>query len=87
MKKCIVYGAGRHAAYLVDILRKDKFTVFALCDSDSKKVGTQYLDLDIISMDEAIKLCRDDDSIRVVIGVNSREARRVKLRLLLILNI
>ena len=76
MKKCIVYGAGRHAAYLVDILRKDKFTVFALCDSDSKKVGTQYLDLDIISKDEAIKLCRDDDAIRVVIGVNSHEARR-----------
>ena len=38
MKKCIVYGAGRHASFIVDILRKDKFKVLALCDSDPKSL-------------------------------------------------
>lgn len=70
MKKCIIYGAGRHAELQVITLEKDGYDIIALCDSDPAKCGGVFGEkYRIISKEEAIKLCKDDCSVEVVIGV------------------
>lgn len=72
MKKCIIYGAGEHAEWVISLLVKDGYEIIALCDSDRNKIGCKYGDYCIVDKKDAIDLCKNDNSIHVFIGVIRR---------------
>ena len=83
MKKCIVYGAGRHAEMLIITLIKDGYVIEALCDSDNEKVGLLFDGkYPIISKEVAITKCEEDPSIHLIIGASDGRYQSEILRVI-----
>ena len=74
MKKCIVYGAGKHATRLINLLKRDDYSIVAVCDSDPQKKNTNYHGYIVIDKEQAIELCQNDKEIELIIGVVNPEA-------------
>ncbi len=74
--KCIVYGAGEYATHIINLLKRDNYSIIAVCDSDPKKKNTYYQGYIVVDKEQAIELCKKDKEIELIIGVVNPEAYR-----------
>ena len=68
-QKYIVWGAGEYGKRLSDLLEEESYMIIAYCDMNIKKVGSKFGKYEIISIENAVSLCRNDRTINVLIGV------------------
>lgn len=67
-QKCIVWGAGNYGRRMVPML-KGEYVIEAFCDINAELVGKNIEGYEIISVEQAEKMCSADRDLTVIIGI------------------
>lgn len=68
-KKCIVWGAGDYGGRLISMLNSEKYTILSFCDKKAELEGKKINGYEIVSIEKAAKMCREDPGLAIIIGI------------------
>ena len=66
----IIWGAGYYGTRIERLISKEpEHKILAFCDSNTELVGKRIDQYDVVSIEKAVEMCRQDSRLVIVIGI------------------
>lgn len=75
MEYIIIFGAGTVGRRLkLELEETERYKVMYYCDNDSDKQGQYFEDVEVLSFDKFVKICKELDEMKVIISIFDSES-------------